>query len=168
MWETGFNPWIGKIPWRREWLPTQISLPGRFHRQRRLAGYSPGIAKSLTWLSKVHITCLKSQHQNLYFCKGYMKSKWIAGRMYCVWCILQTLLGKFIISNVGPIIWKCETLSLGSTVLIQPSTSTKTMVLRMDTKFTLHLIDIKRDFFFRTRMVHKILLPAIRRVICLC
>ena len=26
-----FNPWIGKIPWRRERLPTQVSYPGEFH-----------------------------------------------------------------------------------------------------------------------------------------
>ena len=24
----GFNPWIGKIPWRREWLSTPVFLPG--------------------------------------------------------------------------------------------------------------------------------------------
>ena len=24
----GFNPWVGKIPWRREWLPTPVFLPG--------------------------------------------------------------------------------------------------------------------------------------------
>jgi len=23
-WETGFSPWVGKIPWRREWLPTPV------------------------------------------------------------------------------------------------------------------------------------------------
>ena len=28
-------------PWRREWQPTLKFLPGKFHRQRRLAGYSP-------------------------------------------------------------------------------------------------------------------------------
>ena len=28
-------------PWRREWLPTPVFLPGEFHGQRRLAGYSP-------------------------------------------------------------------------------------------------------------------------------
>ena len=27
----GFNPWVGKIPWRREWLPTPVSLPGKSH-----------------------------------------------------------------------------------------------------------------------------------------
>ena len=37
----GFDPWVGKIPWRREWLPTPVSLPGEFREQRSLAGYSP-------------------------------------------------------------------------------------------------------------------------------
>ena len=36
-----FDPWIRKIPWRREWLPTPVFLPGEFHGQRSLAGYSP-------------------------------------------------------------------------------------------------------------------------------
>ena len=36
-----FSPWVGKIPWRREWLPTTVFLPGESHEQRSLAGYSP-------------------------------------------------------------------------------------------------------------------------------
>ena len=31
----------GKVPWRREWLPIPVSLPGEFHGQRSLVGYSP-------------------------------------------------------------------------------------------------------------------------------
>ena len=31
----------GKIPWRRKWQPTPVLLPGKSHRQRSLAGYSP-------------------------------------------------------------------------------------------------------------------------------
>ena len=31
----------GKIPWRREWLPTLVFWPGEFHGQRSLADYSP-------------------------------------------------------------------------------------------------------------------------------
>ena len=31
MWETGFNLWVGKIPWRRERLPTPVFWPGEFH-----------------------------------------------------------------------------------------------------------------------------------------
>ena len=27
----GFNPWVGKIPWRRERLPTPVFLHGEFH-----------------------------------------------------------------------------------------------------------------------------------------
>ena len=37
----GFDPWVGKIPWRRECLPSPVFLPGEFHEQRRLEGYSP-------------------------------------------------------------------------------------------------------------------------------
>ena len=36
----GFDPWVGKIPWRRAWQPTPAFLPGESHRQRSLAGYS--------------------------------------------------------------------------------------------------------------------------------
>ena len=31
MWETWFNPWIGKIPWRRERVPTPVFWPGEFY-----------------------------------------------------------------------------------------------------------------------------------------
>jgi len=27
----GFHPWVGKIPWRREWQPTPIMLPEKSH-----------------------------------------------------------------------------------------------------------------------------------------
>ena len=36
-----FDPWVGKIPWRRAYIPTLVFLPGEFHRQRSLAGYNP-------------------------------------------------------------------------------------------------------------------------------
>ena len=35
-----FDLWVGKIPWEREWQPTPIFLPGEFHGQRNLVGYS--------------------------------------------------------------------------------------------------------------------------------
>ena len=35
-----FDPWIGKIPWRRGWHPTPIILPGESPGQKSLAGYS--------------------------------------------------------------------------------------------------------------------------------
>ena len=37
--------WIQSLgqedPWGREWQPTPVSLPGEFHGQRSLAGYTP-------------------------------------------------------------------------------------------------------------------------------
>jgi len=26
-----FNSWVGKIPWKREWLSIPVELPGEFH-----------------------------------------------------------------------------------------------------------------------------------------
>ena len=37
----GSIPGGGKIPWRREWLPSPVFLPGEFQGQRSLASYSP-------------------------------------------------------------------------------------------------------------------------------
>ena len=37
----GFDPWVGKVPRRREREPTPVFLPGEFHGQRSLKGLSP-------------------------------------------------------------------------------------------------------------------------------
>ena len=42
-----FNLWVGKIPWSRKWQPTPVFLPGEFHGQRSLAGYSPWSCREL-------------------------------------------------------------------------------------------------------------------------
>ena len=57
----GFDPWVGKIPWRRKWLPTPAFLPGEFHGQWSLVGYSPWGHKELDmleWLSTYAHTIL--------------------------------------------------------------------------------------------------------------
>ena len=36
-----FDPWVRKIPWRREWQSPPVFLDGEFHGQRSLVGYSP-------------------------------------------------------------------------------------------------------------------------------
>ena len=46
----GFNPWVGKIPWRKAWQPIPAFLPGESHGQRSLVGYSPWGLKD-RWLS---------------------------------------------------------------------------------------------------------------------
>ena len=54
-----FDPWVGKIPWRRAWQPTPVFLPGECLKQRSLAGTTVhGVTKGqtrLTRLSRVDI-----------------------------------------------------------------------------------------------------------------
>ena len=47
----GFHPWVGKIPWRGKWRPTPVFLPGEFHGQRSLGGFSVWGRKESTHLS---------------------------------------------------------------------------------------------------------------------
>ena len=54
---SGFDPWVGKILWRRDRQCTPIFFPGESHGQRSLAGYSPwGRKESDTteWLTHAH------------------------------------------------------------------------------------------------------------------
>ena len=53
----GFDPWVGKIPWRRKWQSTPVLLPGKSHGQRSLEGYSPWGRKEpdmTEWLHFLH------------------------------------------------------------------------------------------------------------------
>ena len=40
-----FNPWVGKILWKRKWQPAPGFWPGEFQGQRSLAGYNPRSCK---------------------------------------------------------------------------------------------------------------------------
>ena len=42
-----FDPWVGKIPWRRKWQLTPKFLLGESHGQRSLMGYNPWGCKEL-------------------------------------------------------------------------------------------------------------------------
>ena len=46
------------MPWRREWQPTPVLLPGKSHGQRSLVGYSPWGRKELDTMSDFHFTHL--------------------------------------------------------------------------------------------------------------
>ena len=43
----GFDPWVRKIPWRRNWQPIPVFFPGKPHGPRSLEGYSPWGCKEL-------------------------------------------------------------------------------------------------------------------------
>ena len=47
----GFDPSVGKIPWRRKWQPTPVFLPGESYGQRSLGGYSSWGSQSQSLLS---------------------------------------------------------------------------------------------------------------------
>ena len=55
---SGFDPWVGTILWNRKWQPTPVLLPGKFHGQRNLEGYSPQHCRVRHVLS-MHIHCRK-------------------------------------------------------------------------------------------------------------
>ena len=42
-------------PWRREWQPTPVFLPKKFHGQRSLTGYSSRDPKELDMTEDTHI-----------------------------------------------------------------------------------------------------------------
>ena len=47
-----FEPWVGKMPWRKKWQATPIFLPRKSHGQRSLVGATvQGVAKTWTQLS---------------------------------------------------------------------------------------------------------------------
>ena len=51
----GFDPWVGKILWRREGLPTPVFWPGESHGWRSLAGYGPCSHRAGPQLSDSHL-----------------------------------------------------------------------------------------------------------------
>ena len=62
--DAGSIPWVRKIPWRRKWQPTALHLPGKFHGQRSLAGYSPwGHTHACTLGNELHENKLIGQSQ---------------------------------------------------------------------------------------------------------
>ena len=62
--ENQFDPWVGKIPWRRKWQPTPVFLPGKSHGGRSLVGYSPWGRKELDTTERLHLClCLTSLHR---------------------------------------------------------------------------------------------------------
>ena len=50
------DPWIGKIPWRRKWLPTPVFLPGNTMDRGAWWSTVHGTTKSWTWLIDLTVT----------------------------------------------------------------------------------------------------------------
>ena len=54
----GLDPWVGKIPRRREWQPTPVFLPGESHGQKNRKGYNPWGPKQLDTTNTFTLTFL--------------------------------------------------------------------------------------------------------------
>ena len=58
----GFHPWVRKMPWRKKWQPTPRFLPGKFHGQWSLVGYSPRGHKRVGHDSEIKHTHVQTGH----------------------------------------------------------------------------------------------------------
>ena len=57
----GFDPWVGKIPWRRKWQHTPVFLPGESHGLRSLADCSSQGCKELDTTERLHLENTKEE-----------------------------------------------------------------------------------------------------------
>ena len=104
--ETRFNPWVGKIPWRREWLSIPVFLPGESHGQRNLAGYSPWGHKELDMTEQLSNTLTHYFPPSLSFLRKWQlqstsylsQNPWSHSQI-----LFFPLYGRYIISMVDPV-----------------------------------------------------------------
>ena len=92
----GFDPWVRKIPWRREWQPAPVFLPGESHGQRSLAGYSPWCRKESDMAERLMLLYKPSQNtekSSLCYTVGSLSYL-----LYVWWCVF-----------VNPILPVCQT-----------------------------------------------------------
>ena len=61
-----FDPWVGKIPWRRKWQPTPVFLPGKSHGQRSLVSSCPWGHKKSDMTAHTCAACLVLVQQQGY------------------------------------------------------------------------------------------------------
>ena len=72
------DPWVKKIPWRKERQPTPVLLPGKSHGKRSLVVTIHRVAKKnrmrlsmhASYSRKINLTKLKTEHSDF---KGYLR-----------------------------------------------------------------------------------------------
>ena len=68
--DLGSIPGSGRFPWRRKWQCAPVFLPGEFHGEKSLVGYSPWVCKDLDMTKRqtslVEILCefLKTNNES--------------------------------------------------------------------------------------------------------
>ena len=61
----GFDPWVGKICWRRKWKSTPVLFPGKSHGQRSLVDYSPWGRKESDTTEQLHFIIISNEYSGL-------------------------------------------------------------------------------------------------------
>ena len=72
-----FDPWIGKIPWKRKWQPTPVLLPGKSHGWRSLVGCSPRGCKESDTSERQH------EYSIVYMYHNYFVNSSVNGYLGC-------------------------------------------------------------------------------------
>ena len=80
-----FSPWVRKIPWSRKWQPTSVFLPGKFLRQRSLAGHS-------SWGHKESYTTEQLNNKWLSI-HSRLGTVWTMGLWLCFYTIILSCIG---------------------------------------------------------------------------
>ena len=78
--------WVGKIPWRRQWHPTPVLLPGKSHGQRSVVGYSPWCHKESDMTERLHYTTYQdlgdstqlASKKSIIYLNFFFKKRWIS------------------------------------------------------------------------------------------
>ena len=89
----GFDPWVRKIPWRREWLPIRVFLQGESHGQRNLAGYSREGHKESDMTEQ---TC----HARIIAVWYYISSRCIRSSLVVQWLGLSSLIAMAEVQSI--------------------------------------------------------------------
>ena len=85
-------------PWRRKWQPTPVFLPGKFHGQRSLVGYSPWGCKELDMTEHTHTQ--DPEYSSLYYSLGPCWVIFIYSGMYLL------IPNSQIIPSLSPLVTK--------------------------------------------------------------
>ena len=119
-----FDPWVGKIPWRRAWQPTSVFLPGRIPWTEEPGGLqSIGVKRAGRDWSDLACTCYFNMHGTCLFWSQWQSYKEnICNLLYFIqiklfiehFIFLLPFFNSFSLEPYGPELW--WTLKFGSNV----------------------------------------------------
>ena len=78
-----FDPWVGMIPWRREWQSTEVFWSGKSHGQRTPAGYSPWGCKELDTTEQLTLSLSLEYQLFTKLIANYRGSNWRLAHRRC-------------------------------------------------------------------------------------